>query len=676
MPARFVRFYFYLLPLCFAALLSYNGAAMYYLVPTCVLVLSVPIIVSMWWQRSLPPLGVTGAVVLGYGVWLALSLLWSQSIDTSVLSLSRMLLLPLGYFAVTMLLGSDAKAHPLAAPSAPMWRLMYAFAFIFAILPILDQFVAGNFVRSGGLMYDANLGANIINLINIGLLVLLIIGRLNKWQYLLALAGFFVVFLGFSYGNSRSGSLALLPTFVILAVVGIKQHGLAPALKRAFLPVVLMGLATWLAINPAESLWEKSTGSVDDITQGGTRFFLWQGAWQLFLQHPILGTGAYTYSDLYQTVRIDPSGPGLYAHNDYLQILAETGLIGLGLLLALLALCLYFVYRSLRALWAQQHAGHAVLLALNLWMLAAFVQAGFYFVFYTGAFTLPVGMILALSHHAYLQKPASANQPQWGVLRPFVAVGLLLCCASGYMDDFYMKNQVALRKAGHAEFMHNLELVNVGKAYPKINLAQMYANLAWRKDLSVQQRQLALGYGLDRLCAYLQMMPNRSEGYFILAQLYDYYQHAKWPMQACPLPLPQNKYQALERSIDLAPFTTLEYYPLWHEWLDEESDQNYANAEHERATLKKMTTYVAKVDYQHNQTWAKARQSAEENFAYYTQFKEPPPPAVPAETPNTYRFFQGIFMDLMRTNAEQEQQRAEFNQRISERVPVASQSAP
>jgi O-antigen ligase len=66
------------------------------------------------------------------------------------------------------------------------------------------------------------------------------------------------------------------------------------------------------------------------------RIDLWQAAWHLFLQHPVIGWGLGTFGEAYQSAGL-PLGTGaLFAHNLFLQLLVETGL--LGTLLAVLAI--------------------------------------------------------------------------------------------------------------------------------------------------------------------------------------------------------------------------------------------------------------------------------------------------------------------------------------------------
>ncbi len=67
----------------------------------------------------------------------------------------------------------------------------------------------------------------------------------------------------------------------------------------------------------------------------GARLFLWEDAWQQFLENPLLGSGPDTFRQ--NVERRHPNVELLstrHAHNDYLQALAETGIVGLAGMLA------------------------------------------------------------------------------------------------------------------------------------------------------------------------------------------------------------------------------------------------------------------------------------------------------------------------------------------------------
>jgi O-antigen ligase len=74
----------------------------------------------------------------------------------------------------------------------------------------------------------------------------------------------------------------------------------------------------------------------------------WQAGWYMFVDHPWLGVGAGNYAEAYATYFVGSWREALgHAHNYYLNILAELGIVGGGLLLALLALTFRQLGRAL-----------------------------------------------------------------------------------------------------------------------------------------------------------------------------------------------------------------------------------------------------------------------------------------------------------------------------------------
>lgn len=71
------------------------------------------------------------------------------------------------------------------------------------------------------------------------------------------------------------------------------------------------------------------TGAID-------RKFLWLAALSMFIHKPVFGVGLGTFMESYQKFWLRPTAEISYAHNCYLQVLAETGIIGLAAFLSFL----------------------------------------------------------------------------------------------------------------------------------------------------------------------------------------------------------------------------------------------------------------------------------------------------------------------------------------------------
>jgi O-antigen ligase len=86
----------------------------------------------------------------------------------------------------------------------------------------------------------------------------------------------------------------------------------------------------------------------------------WQAGWAIFLDHPILGVGPGNYPAVYPSYYIPPwEAPLGHAHNYYLNMAAEAGVLGLGALLVVLTLAIRNLLRRLRTASAEIAQGRA-----------------------------------------------------------------------------------------------------------------------------------------------------------------------------------------------------------------------------------------------------------------------------------------------------------------------------
>ena len=126
---------------------------------------------------------------------------------------------------------------------------------------------------------------------------------------------------------SRGGIISFLGEIGLLAFLILFRRREGRELAAAGLVVVLaIAFVSWLGIGRAlERFASYKTLEVSE----GRRIEMLQGTWRIFLDHPIAGTGLGTLQDvfpLYETIY-----DGLivnHSHNDYAEVLAETGVIG------------------------------------------------------------------------------------------------------------------------------------------------------------------------------------------------------------------------------------------------------------------------------------------------------------------------------------------------------------
>jgi O-antigen ligase len=111
-------------------------------------------------------------------------------------------------------------------------------------------------------------------------------------------------------------------------------------------------LALWIGYEPLANRFgsiREGAGEYSVVT----RTEYWQGAWRMFLDHPITGVGLGAFPTAYSSYgRSSARNERLeQAHNDYLQLLTDAGLIGA-------ALGLWFLFELIRVLRRQLRHFH------------------------------------------------------------------------------------------------------------------------------------------------------------------------------------------------------------------------------------------------------------------------------------------------------------------------------
>ena len=75
---------------------------------------------------------------------------------------------------------------------------------------------------------------------------------------------------------------------------------------------------------------------------------LWEGTWNMIKEHPVAGFGINTFSDNFPKYKPKDYPDLRYAHNSYLQMWSEIGIIGLLAFLGLIFTTLWVVFRKIK----------------------------------------------------------------------------------------------------------------------------------------------------------------------------------------------------------------------------------------------------------------------------------------------------------------------------------------
>ncbi|MBU2645297.1 O-antigen ligase family protein [bacterium] len=152
------------------------------------------------------------------------------------------------------------------------------------------------------------------------------------------------IVLSLSRGALISACLALMVMVLLLMIRG-RQKGKGMLLM--FFLVVILFSVSWFG-------WENTFERFGQLKtdEGGlyeTRLDFWQDSLQIIRDFPVTGTGFGSFADIYPRYRtVIGDFSVLHAHNDYLELLIEGGLIGTVLVLWFLAVLFYRSYRVFR----------------------------------------------------------------------------------------------------------------------------------------------------------------------------------------------------------------------------------------------------------------------------------------------------------------------------------------
>jgi O-antigen ligase len=211
------------------------------------------------------------------------------------------------------------------------------FGFLVSLFAILQHLTSNGKLywfremRSGGLPFgpyvNRNHFAGFAELVLPLALVPLVLGRVRRERW--PVVGLFAVLpIGALFlAASRGGIVSFGAELSVLALVMIERREMGKQLFAggAVLLVALL-LVSWLGVG--QILQRLSSVQLLEVSSG-KRASMRRDTWRIFLDHPFVGTGLGTLQLVYPPYESLYDGKIVnHTHNDYLEVLAETGLLG------------------------------------------------------------------------------------------------------------------------------------------------------------------------------------------------------------------------------------------------------------------------------------------------------------------------------------------------------------
>lgn len=158
-------------------------------------------------------------------------------------------------------------------------------------------------------------------------LVPLVLGRVRRERLLVV--GLFAVLpvAALFLSASRGGIVSFCVQLILLGYLLLRRHGFGKRLVAA--SAVLLAallLVSWLGVG--QILQRFSSFQSLEVTEA-KRVAMSRGSWHIFVDHPLAGTGLGTLQIVYPRYETLYDGKIVnHSHNDYLEALAETGVLG------------------------------------------------------------------------------------------------------------------------------------------------------------------------------------------------------------------------------------------------------------------------------------------------------------------------------------------------------------
>ena len=257
---------------------------------------------------------------------------------------------------------------------------------------------------------------------------------------------------------SRAGIVSFLAAVILIGMIlllgrATQRWVLLPGVLVAILLIAL----AWFGLGPIIDRYQTLLRLPEDRSMLG-RIEVWKDAATMAADHPFMGSGLGTFRAVYPAYKTIPDQIAFdHAHNDYVQLLAETGWVGFGLAVGTIGIIFGFViagWRRRRSPWAKGLL-MGVSTGLAALMLHGLNDFNFHIPSNAALFAVLLGLAWNLSRPS---PPEASSEPAVNRMRPAAAVGgliavglLLVQTTAAFAADRYYQSGLELERAGRYE---------------------------------------------------------------------------------------------------------------------------------------------------------------------------------------------------------------------------------
>ena len=161
-----------------------------------------------------------------------------------------------------------------------------------------------------------------------------------------------IAFLAVLFSRSRMGIFSVLVSLAFFTFLGSRSIRTGQGLGRMVYTVVAVAVffGLFMGLYPVAERFLHVGENLPSRTE------LWKDAAVIIKDFPLFGTGLGTFGYAYPLYKLSVDKPLVYlhAHNDYLELVSETGILGFASLMAALGLFLYTSLKSLTRLAGEE----------------------------------------------------------------------------------------------------------------------------------------------------------------------------------------------------------------------------------------------------------------------------------------------------------------------------------
>ncbi len=193
---------------------------------------------------------------------------------------------------------------------------------------------------------------------------------------------------------------ALLGFIAILLFIAIIQRA------RLLLLLLILGMLILPLVLPDNiKLWAKNTESLAEALLNPERIYIYKTSINMIKNHPFIGVGTNTFCINYPKYKVKQSYGNTgeiqyYAHNNFLHMAGEIGLIGLGIFIWLLFLLFRLSWRGLKHLDKENFlrvANLGIIAGIIAFLINGLLESGLYYSKVATLFWFQVGVLLSIT---------------------------------------------------------------------------------------------------------------------------------------------------------------------------------------------------------------------------------------------------------------------------------------